>query len=489
MNAPSSASPAPEQAGSEVVALANLLHLTRRARQAQDAAELAYVAMNETHLLLPYRQAALWLDGRVAALSGVVTPEANAPYVQWLRRLIRPVETLPADTGARRIEAESMPPDVREEWQEWLPEAALWIPLPPAGRHFKGGGWLLARDEAWSDGELALAQEWAATWTQAWALMHAPGFEAAWRQWRADVAAALPGRDDWRRLGQVLRQPRTWRAAIKTLKVASAQRRVRWTVLILAVLVFPVRLSVLAPGELVPAQPAVIRAPLDGVIEKIHVQPNQKVKAGDLLFEFDRVTLASKLAVAEQAYATAEAEYRQFAQQALQDDKMKGRMVISLGALEERKTEVLYLRELNQRASMTAPRDGVAIFDDPTEWSGRPVATGEKVMMVAAENDVEIEAWLSPADAIDLDPGSEATLYLNTHPLAPIKGSLRYLAFEAQQRPDGHYAYRLRAAIAAEDRRERAGLKGTAKINGQRVPAIYWVMRKPLSALRNVVGL
>lgn len=488
MNAPS----APEQASSEVLALANLLHLTRRARQARDAAELSYVAMNETHLLLPYRQAALWLDSRVVALSGVVAPEANAPYVQWLQRLIRSIDALSADAeqaevgAARRIEATGLPPDVREEWEEWLPEAALWIPLPAAGKHFKGGGWLLARDDAWSDGELALAQEWAAIWTQAWALMHAPGFEAVFRQWRAGVVAALPGREDWRRFGRVLRKPRTW---LISLKAAWAQRRVRWALAIIAVLLFPVHLSALAPGELVPAQPAVLRAPLDGVIEKIHVQPNQKVKAGELLFEFDQATLASKLAVAEQAYATAEVEYRQFAQQALQDDKMKGKMVISLGALEERKTEVLYLRELNQRASVTAPRDGVAIFDDPTEWSGRPVSTGEKVMMVAAENDVEIEAWLSPADAIELDPGSEVTLYLNTRPLSPVRGGVRYLAFEAQQRPDGHYAYRLRATIPPEDRHDRAGLKGTAKVNGRRVPVIYWILRKPLAALRNFLGV
>lgn len=486
------ARPSPEEAASEVVALANLLHLTRRAREARDAAELAYVAMNETHLLLPYRQAALWLDDRVAALSGVVAPEANAPYVQWLARLIRPIETPLADTenpeaiATKRIEAASLPEDVREEWQEWLPEAALWVPLPPAGKHFKGGGWLLARDEAWHDGELALMQEWAAIWTQAWALMHAPGFETAFRQWRRDIVAALPAKDDWQRIAGTLRHPRTWQAAIKS---AWTQRRVRWVLLILVVLAFPVRLSVLAPGELVPAQPAVIRSPLDGVIEKIHVQPNQKVKAGELLFEFDRATLASKLAVAEQAYATAEAEYRQFAQQALQDDKMKGKMVISLGSLEERKTDVLYLRELNQRASVTAPRDGTVIFDDPTEWSGRPVATGEKVMMVAAENDLEIEAWLSPADAIDLDTGSDVTLYLNTHPLSPVKGTMRYLAFEAQQRPDGHYAYRLRAAIPPEDRQERPGLKGTAKINGKRVPTIYWILRKPLAALRNALGI
>ena len=49
---------------------------------------------------------------------------------------------------------------------------------------------------------------------------------------------------------------------------------------LLAAGAIPVRLSVLAPGELVAAQPAVLRAPLDGVVAQIHVQPNQIVKQG-----------------------------------------------------------------------------------------------------------------------------------------------------------------------------------------------------------------
>ena len=52
-------------------------------------------------------------------------------------------------------------------------------------------------------------------------------------------------------------------------------------------LLFPVRLSVLAPAELVPAHPEVIRAPIDGVIGQFHVQPNQAVKKGQLLFQID----------------------------------------------------------------------------------------------------------------------------------------------------------------------------------------------------------
>lgn len=47
-------------------------------------------------------------------------------------------------------------------------------------------------------------------------------------------------------------------------------------------------------------------------------------------------------------------------------------------------------------------RDGIALFDDPTEWIGKPVTTGERIMRVAAPEDVEVEAWLPVGDAVPL---------------------------------------------------------------------------------------
>ena len=62
-----------------------LLELVRRARAAESAVALRFIAVNDSHVLAPYQQAALWLrhDG-VVALSGLVEVEANAPYARWI---------------------------------------------------------------------------------------------------------------------------------------------------------------------------------------------------------------------------------------------------------------------------------------------------------------------------------------------------------------------------------------------------------------------
>src|SRR3569833_3459265 len=63
--------------------IATLHHLHRRARQVGSCAELDFFAVNDSHELAPYMQSVLLLEGEVVTtLSGVATPEANAPYGQ-----------------------------------------------------------------------------------------------------------------------------------------------------------------------------------------------------------------------------------------------------------------------------------------------------------------------------------------------------------------------------------------------------------------------
>jgi hypothetical protein len=61
------------------------------------------------------------------------------------------------------------------------------------------------------------------------------------------------------------------------------------------------------------------------------------------------------------------------------------------------------------------------------------------------------------------------------------------MAHEAVQRPDGSHAYRLRASLTAPAG-HRVGLKGTARLEGERVPLAYWVLRRPIATARAWIG-
>lgn len=246
-------------------------------------------------------------------------------------------------------------------------------------------------------------------------------------------------------------------------------------------------LTVLAPGELVPAHPVMVRAPLDGVIDVFHVQPNQLVQAQQPLFSFDEMVIQARLEVAQQTLATAETDYRQTSQMALSDARSKSQLGLLAGKVEERRAEFDYLQEQLARARVLAPQAGVVLMDDPSEWIGKPVATGERILRIATLDDMEVEAWLPLADAIALEPGDAVTLYLSASPLSPVSATLRYMAHDAVQRPDGSFAYRVRAALD-DKTSHRVGLKGTARVHGGWVPLAYWALRRPWATVRAYLG-
>ncbi|TQK04775.1 efflux RND transporter periplasmic adaptor subunit [Herbaspirillum sp. SJZ107] len=447
--------------------LATLLDLAHRARHAGEAVELDFLAVNGSHALAPYRQAALWFEDRgVCALSGVVQIEANAPYVQWLGRL---VAALQQDGQARALGAAEVAPELAQEWADWLPAYALWLPIAPGAQgHPARGGLLLARDIPWLDSELPLLTEWADILRHAWTARTPP---------LALSPLALRARLRRRRAHEAAQRLPWWRRRVPQVALAIA-----------ALLCVPVRLTVLAPGELVPANPAAIRSPLEGVIAAIDVKPNQAVKKGDPLFHFDQAQLESRDAVAAQALATAEAEYRQALQQVLADGKSRNQLAVLQGKIEERRAEAGFVHGQLERSTVLSPRDGIALFDDAGEWSGRPVGTGERIMRIASPRDVEVEAWLAVGDALPLESGAPLKLYLASSPLDPVTATVRYVAYEAQARPDGSYAYRVRARLDG-DTGQRVGLKGTAKLSGAWAPLAYWILRRPLAAMRQMIGL
>jgi len=437
-----------------------LVNLARRARRAEDEATLRFILTNETYSLAPYQVALLWIEGEgVVSQSGVSNIERTSPFVMWANRVCTALshQTEPVVVAPAMIDAADVP-----QWSESLPPRALWLPFE-VGTAKRGqatrAGLLLARDESWSPGEVALLSEWTEIWIQAWQLQYSPSM-------RKRVARG------WRWLGHL-----------------TPAKKVIYGALLLAFLFFPVRLTILAPAELVPRDPSIIRVPIEGVVEEFFVAPNDRVQAGQALFKLDLTALTSKLQLARQEMQIASAEYRQSALQSLTDPKSRSMLTPQEGRALERRLEAQYLEQLLQKAQIQSPREGVVIFDDPLEWVGRPVMAGEKVMIVATEQDMEIEVWVPLNEAIELEPDAPVTLYLNTAPFAPVSGELRYLGHEAVARPDGSYAYRMRANITDPGTAARIGLRGTAKVSGEYVTFSYWVLRKPIVALRQFLGI
>lgn len=436
-----------------VQGLLGLLQLGQRVRAATDMQELGFVAVNETRAVLAYRQAALWLDGnasQVAAVSGVPQVDPGAPYVQWLTRLFRTLVPVPVP---RTVDAAMLPPLLAEEWGSWLPAQVLALPLPHPGDGPRGV-LLLAREQPWRDEELALAGELGAL------LGHA-------------LFALRPRERLWRRGWSLLRRRKLWWRVALGLLVACA---------------IPVRLSALAPAEVSPVDPFVVRAPLDGVIDQLKVVPNQPVQAGALLFDLDATTLRSRYASARKAYEAAEEEYRQSAQQAVTDDKSKLQMAERRGDLQQKSVDLAYTADQLARVQVKAARDGVAVFADVNDWTGKAVVVGEKVLVLADPAKVELTGYLPVGDQIALRAGADVTFYPKASPFTAYRARIDSVAYKAAPTDEGILAYRVKAHFVDGADRPRLGLMGTARLYAGRVPLIYYVLRRPLATLRQWLG-
>ena len=494
-----------------------LLGLARQARRAESAKALQFLLVNQTYQLAPYLLGILWIeDEGVVIQSGVSHFERNSHYALWLNDVC---ETLSHHQACQVLPSMLKQSHV-DDWSQHLPENVFWFPILGGKRQ---AGLLLCGEHLFSENEISYLAEWLDIWSHAWTRMDAPTVYGELSKFWINFKASLPTIDqiktmvnyEWLKKNphQILplifskikayfrtilvrvawvRQygmKSAWLRFVAEIVIIWHDKKRRWKWIVWTLILFPVRLSVLVPGGLVPANPAMIRVPIEGVVDEFYVTPNQQVEIGQPLFSLDLTSLKSRLQVAQQEIQIAKQEYRQSSIQALTDAKSRGLLAPQVGKAAEKKVEADYLKSLLDKAKIHAPTAGIVMFDDPSEWIGKPVVAGEKVMVVAKDGDVEIEGWIPVGEAIDLPKDASVTLYLNAMPFSPVSGKLRYQGHEPLQRPDGGYAYRIRVSLDDDEKGPRVGLKGTAKVQGRFVPLSYWILRRPIASLRQFFGI
>lgn len=440
-----------DNAESQVIGLSILVQLSRRVRDAATVEEIGFIAVNESKQLLPYRQAALWVSGKgILTVSGIPDPDRSSPYAQWLAACCIQWRSCVAVSCSN---PEEFTGELSRSWQEWAPVNVAIAPLKSA-ENDSSGLLVFFREEPWQEHELALLSELASIYAYGLAACaHQAGFISK-------IGRNAPA------------------VGIKLALVA----------LVVASLFYPVRMSVQAPAEVVPKDPFVVRSPLDTVIDKFHVKPNQAVTEGQLLFEFDRTNLVARHGVASKVYQVAAEEYRQAAQTALVDDKFRAEITPRRGKMEEKATDLSFTRQLLNRTEVRAPRSGIVVFAEQSDWVGKNVAVGERVLTIADPNRVEMLIRLPVADAIDFALENRVTLYLTSDPQNPLDGQVRYAAYKPETITSGIAAYRLKADFASAVKPPRIGLTGTARIYGKKVSLGYYLFRRPLTALRQRLG-
>ena len=446
---------AAEAKGSNIAA--GLLEFQRKLQASKSIRELSFAAVNEGFGVLKFDQAAFWQydvrsQVKVEAVSGLAEVTAEAPYVHWLVRAAAHFVDAPGQPIVASALAD-LPESLAEDGAEWAPDQLVHCTLTsPDGVAI--GGLLFARDEPFSEVEQAVAQ-----WMGA-----AVGF-ALWA-WRRDY-----------------RPVRRW------LQRTSTKQLVLIVAVIAAALSFvPVRLSALAQAEITPIRPFPITSPVDGVVDSIKVHPNQIVVADEPLVILNDTTTRNKLAVAVKALDIAKADLQRAINKSFTDDASKGELNVLDARVREKVAEVAFLSEMLDRYSISAPQGGLAIFADSEEWRGRPLQPGERIMVIADPSLVEVTVYVPPEDAVQLEKGSEVSVFLNIDPLSPLKARIVQTSYETITMPDNSLAYVVKAQLEPGNL-PRIGLRGTAKVYAEQVSLGYYLMRKPILFIRKSFGV
>lgn len=441
------------------------VEIEARARAALHLAELQFSIANDAYGLVGFRQALVFSgdgeDSALAAVSGLARPTEDSPYLIWLNRawpwILTRVDGKPGWCVMPHEGETHIPTGLVDGWLEWWPQGVLALPLTSrAGKIIAWVGFLL--DEPPDEAQFALLHRITQTWAYCWEML----------------SASKPHISLKNRFKQLFQGKKLW-----------------FAIGIPLVMLIPIRQSALAPAEIVALDARTVAAPLDGVIKTVAIRPNSVVKKGQLLFSLDETTLKNRKEVAQQSVAVADAELMAATQKAFDSVQSKGDLALLNGRAYEKRAELASIQAQLKRTDVFAEHDGVAVFGDPDDWLGRPVVTGERIMLLANPKTPGVLVHMAVADAINLEMGADVKMFLTVKPLSPMNAQVIETSYQAMLSPDNVASYRLRAKLeGAQDSHGdvRIGLRGTAKVYGGWVPLGYYVLRRPLASLREWSG-
>jgi hypothetical protein len=437
--------------------LVTLLQLESQVRAAQTVKELCFLLANETRRIIAFQQACVFSIGshlgsvcQVEVASSVAVVNRKSPMVQWIEEVVTSLWDQHALNAPCHVSAEQCPKHLQADWRQFAFPHVLWCPIMWGDQHVMGGMWL-ARERPWQEGEIQLIRRFAET-----------------------VAHA------WNALGKKKTFVRNWTVSKRWLWVG--------LVLLVGVMCIPVRLSTLAPVQVVAREPVVVTAPLEGVIAEIVVQPNTLVQEGATLFRYEDTKFRNDYDVAEKNLAVGFMEYRKVTQGAFYDEKTGAGMPVQASEVRLKEAGRDYAWEVLQQVEVKASRHGLVLFGDKSDWTGKPVVIGERIMEVANPEEYELKIDLPVEDAIVLREGAEVEVFLNADPLKAIPARLTHASYHAEVLPTQELAYRVKAQVVEPPDTIRIGWQGTAKIYGDRVSLFFYMFRRPLSVVRQTIG-
>ena len=436
------------------IKVTRLIDLEKKARESRDKDELHFIITNETRKIVDFTNSfllnpSLTDEFQVCAISDIATVDRTAPSITFIEKLVQAKQN-PKEVV--QLDLDEVASEIKLERPKNLPKYLCCIPIISPQKGIQGY-LVLSKTNRFDDNETEL-------------LMHLSSiFGHCYNTFLQTVSFKKFIDDKFR-----------GKKSKRTLIIAAI------------ICFFPIQLKSTAPVEVVAKNPFVVTAPLDGVVERIIVNNNDSVKRGDLLIKLEDEDLKSNYNIALQALKIAEKELLRSRQFSFTNNEEKSRLNELAAQVDLKKIELKFAQDKLKNSNIYAEKNGVAIVDQKNEWQGRPVDVGEKIITIANPKEVEFLVWLPVKDSLVIKEKSDVKVFLDISPITSLKGVLERASYSPSLSPQEILSYRLTASYKGKDV-PRIGLRGTATVYGSYSIFAYYVLRKPITFVRQFIGI
>ena len=208
-----------------------------------------------------------------------------------------------------------------------------------------------------------------------------------------------------------------------------------------------IRQSVTATGTVEPVTLVEVGTQVSGIIDRLYVDYNDRVTAGQLIAEMDKVTLESDLEEAEAQLASSKTEYEYRMKEYLRTKKLYDKELVSDAEYDEalylyetakntyaqRQASIVGIRRNLGYATITSPIDGVVISRAVEE--GQTVAAGfETPTLFTIANDLTDMQVIADVDEADIGyvrEGQRVDFAVDAYPDDVFSGTVKQVRLEA----------------------------------------------------------
>ena len=439
------------------IKIARLISLEKKTREAKSKDELNFIVVNETREIIDYTTSFLLLKSatdkfHINAISDIASIDRTAPLVTFVESIINH-KTKKDLKEIESIDLEQFSKKIKKQKPKNIPHYLLCIPIFSPQRGLQGY-LLLARNKNFNDNENELVQHLSRTYGHAYNTF-------------------------------------LTNFSIKNFFKKNFTGKKRWITIsvIILIFLFPVRMTSTAPVEVVAKNPFLITSPFDGVVKKIIANNNDQTKPGDLLVLLEDIDLSNEFNLAKQSLQVAEKELLRTRQSSFTDNEQKSRLAELIAQVDLKRVELKSAERKLKNSKIYSEKKGVVIVDRKSDWQGKPVAVGEKILTIADPNNIEFLIWLPVKDSIVINQDANTNIFLDINPMSSYKGNIIRSTYEPELSPEEVLSYKLISSFKGNRDTPRIGLRGTAKVYGNRTILFYYLFRKPITFIRQLIGI